>query len=252
MTIRIYNTLGKKKQVFETIEPGKVRMYVCGPTVYDSCHIGHARSVVVFDVIVRYLEASGYSVKYVRNFTDVDDKIINRANETGLECSEIAEKYIAEFYTDMDALNVRRATIEPKATEHITDIIRIIEILMDRKVAYRIENDVYFAVEKFNADMITVHLISTDPLIKNTPPDEASKTIEEVEEFVKLPVLALIPYIKGNSVKDILKKGNNLSKQELEYYSRLLFVIPRNSFVASSNKYRPSPFRNKFYTIVSI
>lgn len=150
MTIRIYNTLGKKKQVFETIEPGKVRMYVCGPTVYDSCHIGHARSVVVFDVIVRYLEASGYSVKYVRNFTDVDDKIINRANETGLECSEIAEKYIAEFYTDMDALNVRRATIEPKATEHITDIIRIIEILMDRKVAYRIENDVYFAVEKFD------------------------------------------------------------------------------------------------------
>ncbi|RLC27283.1 MAG: cysteine--tRNA ligase, partial [Deltaproteobacteria bacterium] len=150
MTIRIYNTLGKRKQVFETIEPGKVRMYVCGPTVYDSCHIGHARSVVVFDVIVRYLEASGYSVKYVRNFTDVDDKIINRANETGLDCSEIAEKYIAEFYTDMDALNVRRATIEPRATEHITDIIRIIELLMDRDVAYRIENDVYFAVEKFD------------------------------------------------------------------------------------------------------
>ncbi len=150
MTIRIYNTLKKKKQVFETIEPGKVRMYVCGPTVYDSCHIGHARSVVVFDVIVRYLEASGYAVTYVRNFTDVDDKIINRANEMGTDCREIAEQYIAEFYTDMDALNVRRATIEPKATEHIADIIRIIKILMDRKVAYRIGNDVYYAVEKFN------------------------------------------------------------------------------------------------------
>ncbi|MBW2591460.1 MAG: cysteine--tRNA ligase [Deltaproteobacteria bacterium] len=150
MTIRIYNTLEKKKQVFETIEPGKVRMYVCGPTVYDSCHIGHARSVVVFDVIVRYLEAAGYAVTYVRNFTDVDDKIINRANEMGVDCREIAEKYIAEFYTDMDTLNVRRATIEPRATEHIPDIIRIIEILMDRNVAYRVEDDVYFAVEKFN------------------------------------------------------------------------------------------------------
>ncbi|MBW1867183.1 MAG: cysteine--tRNA ligase [Deltaproteobacteria bacterium] len=150
MTIRIYNTLEKKKQVFETIEPGKVSMYVCGPTVYDSCHIGHARSVVVFDVIVRYLEVAGYAVTYVRNFTDVDDKIINRANEMGVDCREIAEKYIAEFYTDMDTLNVRRATIEPRATEHIPDIIRIIEILMDRNVAYRVEDDVYFAVEKFN------------------------------------------------------------------------------------------------------
>ena len=150
MTIRIYNTLKKKKEVFEPIEPGKVRMYVCGPTVYDSCHIGHARSVVVFDVIVRYLEASGYDVTYVRNFTDVDDKIINRANETKVACREIAEKYITEFYTDMDALNVHRATIEPRATAHIADIIRIIELLMDKNMAYGIENDVYFAVEKFN------------------------------------------------------------------------------------------------------
>jgi len=150
MTIRIYNTLKKKKQMFETLEPGKVRMYVCGPTVYDSCHIGHARSVVVFDVIMRYLEASGYAVTYVRNFTDVDDKIIKRANEMKVDCREIAEKYIAEFYTDMDRLNVRRATIEPRATGHISDIIRIIEILMNKKAAYRVEDDVYFAVEKFN------------------------------------------------------------------------------------------------------
>jgi cysteinyl-tRNA synthetase len=150
MTIRIYNTLKKKKEVFEPIEPGKVRMYVCGPTVYDSCHIGHARSVVVFDVIVRYLKASGYDVTYVRNFTDVDDKIINRANKMDVTCHEIAEKYITEFYTDMDALNVQRATIEPRATEHIADIIRIIELLIAKNVAYGIENDVYFAVEKFN------------------------------------------------------------------------------------------------------
>ena len=150
MTIRIYNTLKKKKEVFEPIESGKVRMYVCGPTVYDSCHIGHARSVVVFDVIVRYLEASGYDVTYVRNFTDVDDKIINRAHEMDVTCHEIAEKYISEFYTDMDALNVQRATIEPRATEHIADIIRIIELLIAKNVAYGIEDDVYFAVEKFN------------------------------------------------------------------------------------------------------
>ncbi len=150
MTIRIYNTLKKKKEVFEPIESGKVRMYVCGPTVYDSCHIGHARSVVVFDVIVRYLKASGYDVTYVRNFTDVDDKIINRANAMDVTCHEIAEKYISEFYTDMDALNVQRATIEPRATEHIADIIRIIERLIAKNVAYGIEDDVYFAVEKFN------------------------------------------------------------------------------------------------------
>ena len=121
MTIRIYNTMLKRKEPFDPLVPGKVSMYVCGPTVYDSCHMGHARSVVVFDVIYRYLEASGYQVAYARNFTDVDDKIIARANESGLKASDIAEKYIAEFYEDMDALNVRRAPMEPRATEHIQE-----------------------------------------------------------------------------------------------------------------------------------
>ena len=108
MAIRIYNTLKGKKEVFEPIVPGKVGMYVCGPTVYDSCHIGHARSILTFDVIARYLKAKDFEVTYVRNFTDVDDKIINRANQLGIDSKILAEKYIDEFYEDMDALNVER------------------------------------------------------------------------------------------------------------------------------------------------
>ena len=108
-------------------------MYVCGPTVYDSCHIGHARSAIVFDVIYRYLKSNGFNVTYVRNFTDVDDKIINRANQLGIESHEVSEKYIQEFYTDMDALHVQRPTHEPYATRHIDEIIRLVEILMQKK-----------------------------------------------------------------------------------------------------------------------
>jgi cysteinyl-tRNA synthetase len=150
MAIRIYNTLTKKKETFEPLQAGKVLMYVCGPTVYDSCHIGHARSAVVFDVIIRYFIASGYEVTYVRNFTDVDDKIIRRAQELGTDSTSIAEKYIAEFYEDMDALHVGRATIEPKATEHIEHIITLIETLLKKEIAYKIEGDVYFSVEGFD------------------------------------------------------------------------------------------------------
>ncbi len=149
MSIHIYNTLTKQKEIFETTLPGKVRMYVCGPTVYDSCHVGHARSVVVFDAIVRYLEFQGYEVLYARNFTDVDDKIIDRANKLGMESKQIAEKYIEEFYEDMDALNVRRATMEPRATEHIGDIVRIIEQLVEKGSAYPMDGDVYFSVDSF-------------------------------------------------------------------------------------------------------
>ncbi len=149
MNIRIFNTMTKKKELFETVEPQKVRMYVCGPTVYDSSHMGHARSVVVFDVIVRYLRSQGYEVTYVRNFTDIDDKIINRANELGVDTRELAEKYIHEFYEDMDALNVQRATLEPRATEHIPDIIRVVEKLIQKQIAYPLDGDVYFSVESF-------------------------------------------------------------------------------------------------------
>lgn len=131
------------------MEPGKVRMYVCGPTVYDSSHIGHARSVVVFDVIARYLKAIGNKVIYVRNFTDIDDKIIDKANQLGIDSASVAERFIKEFYEDMDALNVERATIEPKATEHINQIIQFIEKLIKAGFAYQIEGDVYYSVEKF-------------------------------------------------------------------------------------------------------
>lgn len=149
MTITIYNSLNRSKEPFETIEPDRVKMYVCGPTVYDSCHIGHARSVIVFDVIYRYLTEIGYKVTYVRNFTDIDDKIINRSNELGVTPESLAERYISEFHQDMDALNVLRPTLEPRATEHIDHIIRIIEILFDKGYAYTVDGDVFFSVDLF-------------------------------------------------------------------------------------------------------
>ena len=151
MSISIYNTLTRKKELFQTIEPGKVLMYVCGPTVYDACHIGHARSVVVFDVISRYLKTQGYEVVYVRNFTDIDDKIISRAMEIGMDPKALADKYIAEFYRDMDALHVERASFEPRVTEHIGDVIQLVEKLLVKGVAYIVDGDVFFAVEAFDA-----------------------------------------------------------------------------------------------------
>lgn len=151
MALRVFNTMTGKKQIFEPLESGKVRMYVCGPTVYDACHIGHARSVVVFDVIARYLKAIGYEVTYVRNFTDIDDKIIDKANQLEIAPKAVAERYIKEFYEDMDALNVERATIEPRATDHIKPMIQFIERLIEGGYAYRVNGDVFYSVEKFKA-----------------------------------------------------------------------------------------------------
>ncbi len=148
--LKIYNTLTKKKEPFQPIEPGKIKIYVCGPTVYDACHIGHARSVIVFDIIVRYLTALGHEVTYIRNFTDIDDKIINRSNELGTSTRELSENHIKEFYEDMDALNVKRATHEPKATDHIPEIIGVIQRLLERGHAYEAGGDVFFAVETFS------------------------------------------------------------------------------------------------------
>lgn len=150
MTLRVYNTLHGKKEEFIPRVEGKVSMYVCGPTVYDTSHIGHARSVVVFDTIFRWLMKAGYDVTYVRNFTDVDDKIIKKSNETGEACQAITEKYIDEFHNEMDALNVLRPTIEPKATKHITHIINFIKMLIDKGKAYHVKGgDVYFSIESF-------------------------------------------------------------------------------------------------------
>ncbi len=149
MSIRIFNTLSGKKEPFEPLENGRVRMYVCGPTVYDYCHIGHARSVVVFDVIARFLKASGLDLTYVRNFTDIDDKIIKRAEEVNKDPLALAEEFIQAFYTDMDALYVQRADFEPKVTEYIPQIQKLVSRLIDKGQAYPVEGDVYYAVETF-------------------------------------------------------------------------------------------------------
>ena len=150
MTLRIYNDLHRKKEDFEPLEPGRVRMYVCGMTVYDYCHLGHARVVVVFDVVYRYLKARGYEVRYVRNITDIDDKIIQRANEQGIPFHELTRKFIDAMHEDFDALGVERPTMEPRATEHLEEIIRMIQALIDKGHAYQAENgDVYYDVRSF-------------------------------------------------------------------------------------------------------
>ena len=149
--LSIYNTLTGKKEPFHSLQPKTVRMYVCGVTVYDYCHIGHARSALVFDVIRRYLEFSGYQVEFVKNFTDVDDKIIKRATEQGVSCDAITTKYIDAYYEDMDNLGVRRASKEPKATESMADIIALIGQLVKKGIAYQVDGDVYFQVERYPA-----------------------------------------------------------------------------------------------------
>ncbi len=149
--LSIYNTLTGKKEPFHSLQPKTVRMYVCGVTVYDYCHIGHARSALVFDVIRRYLEFSGYQVEFVKNFTDVDDKIIKRANERGVSCNAITAEYIEAYYQDMGKLGIRRATNEPKATEHMAEIIELASTLIQKGLAYQVAGDVYFQVEKYQA-----------------------------------------------------------------------------------------------------
>lgn len=147
--LKLFNTLTRKREPFEPIEPKKVRMYVCGVTVYDYCHIGHARSALVFDVLRRYLEYSGYAVTFVKNFTDVDDKIIKRANEQGISCDVVTAKYIRAYQEDMRKLGIRPATEEPKATEHMADIIQLTEALVRKGLAYVVDGDVYFEVSKY-------------------------------------------------------------------------------------------------------
>ncbi len=150
MTLRVYNTLSGTKEEFKPLVPGKVSMYVCGVTVYDHCHIGHARANVVFDMIYRYLRHAGYDVTYVRNYTDVDDKIINRANQEGVPYNVISERFIAEFDRDMAALGLDLPSHQPKATEHIAEMIDVISRLVDKGYAYAADGDVYFCVDKFD------------------------------------------------------------------------------------------------------
>ncbi len=147
--MRIYNTLTQKKEEFVPLEEGKVRMYVCGPTVYNYIHIGNARPAILFDTFRRYLEYRGYNVNYVSNFTDVDDKIIKKANEEGVSAAEISERYIKEYKVDMEALNIQEATHHPKATEEIDGMIEMISALIEKGYAYEKNGTVYFKTRSF-------------------------------------------------------------------------------------------------------
>lgn len=147
--MKIYNTLTRKKEEFVPIKEGEVSIYVCGPTVYNFFHIGNARPFVVFDTLRKYMEYRGYKVKFVQNFTDVDDKIINKAREEGITAPEVSEKYIEEYYKDAAALNVRKADVHPKVSEHIQDIINFVQTLVDKGYAYEADGDVYFSTRKF-------------------------------------------------------------------------------------------------------
>ena len=147
MTLKVYNSLSRKKEGFTPRRKGKVSMYVCGVTVYDDCHLGHARAYVSFDIIFRYLEYKGYKVKYIQNFTDIDDKIINRAREEikkekradlKLKVREISQRYIKAYFSVMDKLNIKRASKYPKATENIKEIIKMVKALLDKGFAYEI------------------------------------------------------------------------------------------------------------------
>ncbi|MDI6744669.1 MAG: cysteine--tRNA ligase [Thermodesulfovibrionales bacterium] len=195
--MRIYNTLTAEKEDFIPITEGRVDMYVCGVTVYDNCHIGHARSAIVFDVIQRYLRYKGFNVRFVRNFTDIDDKIINRAKKEGIPWDEVAKKYTAEFYQDMDSLGVARADIEPKATEHIKEMIEIVKGLIDKGYAYERDGSVYFEVDKFSEygklskrdkeDMIAGARVEVDERKKDPMDFALWKASKEGEPFWESP-----------------------------------------------------------------
>jgi cysteinyl-tRNA synthetase len=150
MTLRLYNSFSGQKEDFKPLSGNHVGIYVCGITAYDDCHLGHARAAVVFDIIVRYLRHRGFKVTHVQNITDIDDKIINRAREKGISFKELSEHYTGEFHRDMEALGVARPDVEPRATGHIQDIIRLIETLVSKGYAYAVEGNVFFSVENFH------------------------------------------------------------------------------------------------------
>lgn len=147
--MRLYNSLTRQKEEFRPIEEGNISMYVCGPTVYNLIHVGNARPIIMFDVLRRYFEYKGYNVTFVQNFTDVDDKIIRRAAEVGIDPIRLAEKYIDEYFTDAVGLGVRKATVHPRATENITQIIEMVQTLIDKGFAYESHGDVYYSTDKF-------------------------------------------------------------------------------------------------------
>src|SRR5690554_1868119 len=147
--MKIYNTLTRQKEEFKPIDENEIKIYVCGPTVYNYFHIGNARPFVVFDTLRNYLEYRGRKVKFIQNFTDVDDKIINKAIEEGVSASDISERYIEEYFKDAQSLNVKKASVHPKVTENIEEIIEFVKTLVDKGYAYEVDGDVYFSTRKF-------------------------------------------------------------------------------------------------------
>jgi len=149
MSLKIYNTLTRKKEKFIPIKKGEVGMYICGPTVYNYIHIGNARPFIIFEVVRRFLKFKGYKVRYIQNLTDIDDKMINKARELNISVSELAEKFIQEYFIDADSLNIERADVHPRATEHIAEIIELLKGLEEKGYAYEVDGDVFFDVSKF-------------------------------------------------------------------------------------------------------
>jgi cysteinyl-tRNA synthetase len=149
--MKIFNSLKREKQEFIPIKPGEISMYVCGPTVYNFFHIGNGRTFIVFDTIRKYLEYRGFKVNFVQNFTDIDDKMINKANEEGITVRELGDKFIEEYYKDADNLNIKRATVNPRATEFMVEIVEFVNELVNKGFAYEIDGDVYFSTKRFNA-----------------------------------------------------------------------------------------------------
>ena len=147
--MRIYNTMTRKKEEFVPIDENEIKMYVCGPTVYNYIHIGNARPAVVFDTMRRYLEYKGKNVRFIQNFTDVDDKIINKSIEEGISAQEVSEKYIKEYFKDAESLNLQKATVHPKVTENMDEIINFVKVLVDKGYAYEVDGDVYYRTRKF-------------------------------------------------------------------------------------------------------
>ncbi len=179
MPQKVFNTLKGEKEEFQPSGKGKVKMYVCGVTVYDHCHIGHARNAIVFDAIYRYFLSRNYEVIYVKNFTDIDDKIIKKSMEEGISWREVAEKYTESYYEDMKSLNVLKPTYEPRATDHIEDMIKMIEILLRKKNAYIVDGNVYFSVESFPA---------YGELSKRSPEDMLAGARVDVDERKRNPL----------------------------------------------------------------
>ncbi|NLB21575.1 MAG: class I tRNA ligase family protein, partial [Clostridium sp.] len=148
--MKLYNTMTNQKEEFIPLEKGKVKMYVCGPTVYNLFHIGNARTFVIFDTIRKYLEYRGYEVNFVQNFTDIDDKMIKKAEDLGVTVKELGDQYIKEYYEDADKLRIKRATVNPRATDYIDEIIEFVGELEDKGHAYEIDGDVYYETKSFD------------------------------------------------------------------------------------------------------